>query len=247
MGIAVYGRTLSARQIARALGSRFVSPSTRDGQPDNWTHIINYGWCYPDPPDRARVLNEKLISNKLVQLKLMFWDGVPTPRFSQYLPHDRRARWLGRRFKHARANDIMRTGAARPEHDHIVPGSAPNPDYYVEFVRKTREFRVHVVNGLVVRMNEKLPRDERRGDVVWNSRNCHFSSRIIEPADLKLQLRAVGKAAVRALEYDFGAADVIYHPGRGLLVLEVNSAPTLIDNQNTLGRYVEHFRAWIGG
>jgi len=232
--VAVHGKTLSGRKIAEAMGATFFrAGDVRDEEyRGEYSHIINFGWCYPDPPDQAKVLNEHLIANKLTQLRKMKEAGVSVPRHSERVPHDQRTKWLGRAFRHAMANDLRRPLA--------------NPDYYVEFIPKKREFRVHVINGLVVRMNEKLLRNpDAIADIVWNSRNCRFSAAIIEPERLKLDLRTIGKAAVAALNYDFGAVDVIWHPERGLFALEVNAAPTLIDNQNTLGRYVEHFRAWL--
>ncbi|MEE9401439.1 MAG: hypothetical protein V3V32_05425 [Dehalococcoidia bacterium] len=214
-------------------------------------------------------MNETIIHNKYRQLEMMqrAGSGIPVPDFQRARPTE--PGWLARNFQHQRGTDI-RTAQTEPgrtiqrrepcvcagcnnRHERILdnytPGRTtyPNADYYVAYIKKEREFRVHIINGQSVRMCEKIPRDRAgRASTVWNSDNSHFSFADIAPREVRQTVRQVAKNAVEALGMDFGAVDIMWHRGEAL-VLEVNSAPSLTENDSTLERYVEHIRRWEGG
>ena len=79
--------------------------------------------------------------------------------------------------------------------------------------------------------------------MVWNQENSHFKYDIRPGAATLTQLTALGTNAVASLGMDFGAVDII-KDGGGFYVLEVNSAPGISDNSNTLDAYVQAMRGW---
>lgn len=118
---------------------------------------------------------------------------------------------------------------------------------YVKLIKKKKEFRVHVLNGQVIDLQEKRRRngvreaDGRRIDgTIRNIGNDWVFCRenIVEPQGL----RALGIAAVKACGLMFGAVDVIYNEYHNrLYVLEVNTAPGLCESTAT-----NYARALIG-
>ena len=122
----------------------------------------------------------------------------------------------------------------------VAPGEAmPNMPLYTQYVKKKKEFRVHVVGGQVIDVQQKKKKNGSEvKTLIWNHDNdyvfCH--EEVVEPDDL----RAFGIAAVAAVGLDFGAVDIIYNEFQDrCYVLEVNSAPGLCDT--TCGKYVQAF------
>ncbi len=122
---------------------------------------------------------------------------------------------------------------------HVVHPNQPLPfmPLYTKLIEKQKEFRVHVVNGSVIDVQEKRRRNGapptdgivRSHDNDWVF--CHQN--IIEPADL----RSTGVSAVAALGLDFGAVDLLWNQLAGCLVLEVNTAPG--QSPSTTRKYTE--------
>ena len=101
------------------------------------------------------------------------------------------------------------------------------------YLGSAREFRVHVVNGLSIKISEKI------GESGNHSTGAVFTSRIEDGH--RVTMRGIAKDAVAALGLDFGAVDLMYRDGQ-FYVLEVNTAPCLTDpNSDTLARYVRAF------
>lgn len=119
----------------------------------------------------------------------------------------------------------------------VVNPGEPLPDspLYTCYVKKRKEFRVHVVGEQVVDVAEKrrvkgadhdpLIRSHERG---WVFCREH----ITEPDNL----RGVSQSAVKALGLDFGAVDIIWNESQNkCYVLEINSAPGI--EGTTIGSY----------
>lgn len=100
---------------------------------------------------------------------------------------------------------------------------------YVRYVRKSREFRVHVFKGQAIAVQEK--RRERESDqtpdqkLIRNHANgwvfCVLE--VQEPSGL----RDIAVDAVSKLGLDFGAVDMILGRDNRLYVLEINTRPGL--------------------
>lgn len=105
----------------------------------------------------------------------------------------------------------------------------PDCKLYTKYVKKKKEFRVHVVGGQVIDVQQKKQRSDFTGDVnfaVRNHQNGWIYARedIEEPDDL----RQNAISAVLALGLDFGAVDIIYNQHQNQsYVLEVNTSPGL--------------------
>lgn len=111
---------------------------------------------------------------------------------------------------------------------------------YTQYIKKTRECRIHVFNGTIIHVQEKK-RDKSIPDeeVNWKVRNkqngfayTFKSLKPISPEGLRQ-----GLLAIKTLGLDFGAVDIIYNKQEDKwYVLEVNTAPGLYGT--TLDKYV---------
>jgi hypothetical protein len=122
----------------------------------------------------------------------------------------------------------------------VNPGEAmPNMPLYTRYTKKRKEFRVHVVKGEAIDVQQKKRKNGSDKDVlVWNHSNdyvfCHND--VEEPKGI----RELGVAAVAAVGLDFGAVDIIWNQYLDkCFVLEVNTAPGLCET--TCGKYVKAF------
>lgn len=114
---------------------------------------------------------------------------------------------------------------------------------YVQYVKKQKEFRVHVAFGEVIDVQEKRQRADVPDEFVRNFqvRNHHTGwvycrENIEEPGGM----RGMALATVARLGLDFGAVDIIYNRHQdACYVLEVNSAPGL--EGSTVTKYAEAF------
>lgn len=109
---------------------------------------------------------------------------------------------------------------------------------YVKYVKKLKEFRVHVAFNNILDVQEKRRRNEVGVNADSRIRNhqtgwVYCREEISEPENL----RETAISAVAALGLDFGAVDLIYNQKRNqVLVLEVNTACGL--EGTTLQNYV---------
>jgi hypothetical protein len=166
--------------------------------------------------------------NKFNELHKLMAAGVPVPRHNRTGagPSEK----LARRFGHQEGNDLLR-GLTRG-------------DYYVEKLDIEREFRLHVVNGVVVRTGKKMPHDNAHPWIRSTAAGWYLDYGSGWRGEMQQSYREAAKAAVKALGYDFGAVDLAVlrsaQRPRPFVVLEVNSAPGLTI-ANTAAAYAKHF------
>lgn len=102
-----------------------------------------------------------------------------------------------------------------------------NAPLYTRYVPKKQEYRVHVLNGEVIDVQQKKKRagfEAERNTKIRNLANGYVFCRdgIVEPNNL----RSVAIEATRSLGYSLGAVDIAYNVKREqLVVLEVNANP----------------------
>lgn len=111
---------------------------------------------------------------------------------------------------------------------------------------KRREYRVHVFNGKIVAIYEKIPHslaENGTRPALFKSHNCHFS--LVDPQRSRCDNVGQGIAirAVAALGLLFGGVDLVRTREGEFIVLEVNSAPGL--NNTNAQRWIEHIREYI--
>jgi glutathione synthase/RimK-type ligase-like ATP-grasp enzyme len=120
-----------------------------------------------------------------------------------------------------------------------------NAPLYTRYIKKKKEFRVHVFNGQVIDVQEKRKKkefnEEQRDTRVRNVHNGYVFCRdgIVEPD----ALRGLALSAVASLGYSLGAVDVVFNERSGkLFVLEVNAAPGM--EGTTLEKYSNAIVNW---
>jgi glutathione synthase/RimK-type ligase-like ATP-grasp enzyme len=110
-------------------------------------------------------------------------------------------------------------------------------DLYVSkpILNKRREYRVHVFNGEILAVYEKIPNDENV--MLFKSYNCKFSAVNLSNTRLKDVDLQRSIDAVNALGLLFGGVDLCRCRNGETYVLEVNSSPSL--NSININRYIE--------
>jgi glutathione synthase/RimK-type ligase-like ATP-grasp enzyme len=115
---------------------------------------------------------------------------------------------------------------------------------YTKYVKKKKEFRVHVLNNQVIDVQEKRKRkgfENERDTRIRNTANGYVFCRenLVEPDGL----REIGIRAVTSLGYNLGAVDIAYNEHHNqLVVLEVNANPGL--EGTTLEKYSSKIKDW---
>jgi glutathione synthase/RimK-type ligase-like ATP-grasp enzyme len=127
----------------------------------------------------------------------------------------------------------------------IVPEGQelPRAPLYVKYIKKSKEFRAHVINGRVVDVQEKRKRRDVENDLVdyrvRNSSNGWVYCR--DSVNYGDQLVDIAVDAVDCLGLDFGAVDIIYNRHYDkYYVLEVNTACGM--EGSTVTSYANHIR-----
>jgi len=112
-------------------------------------------------------------------------------------------------------------------------GDVPSNIVFVKYVRKSAEYRVHIVGGEVIDIQEKKRRVAGLNtdvEVATRSRIRSFNNgwvfvrEGINPPESVVEASLL---AVLGLGLDFGAVDVGWHEDTGPIVYEVNTAPGL--------------------
>ncbi len=138
-------------------------------------------------------------------------------------------------------------------HGSDIQGYGPNPhrprkrwcesEFWVQAIPAQREFRQHIFNGRAIRVGEKTQTSPPTRKLPVHSRGNGWTLQYPPQGEVPLGLRGVGKKALQAVGYLFGAVDIILGVDGRLYVLEVNSAPSLRD-EGTLTAYVKEVTKW---
>lgn len=115
--------------------------------------------------------------------------------------------------------------------------------YYTKYVRKEREFRLHVFKGQVIFVQEKL----RRKDIPnvdryirSHGRGWCFAFHHLVQKPVETNGNEIACSAVRSLSLDLGAVDMGWSERSGFTVFEVNTAPGI--EGTSLQAYVDTLR-----
>lgn len=119
----------------------------------------------------------------------------------------------------------------------------PGAPLYVQYVKKQKEFRVHVAFGEVIDVQEKRKRKDVPEDFSTNFQvRNHQTGWVYCREDIRQPdgLLDLAKAAVSTLGLDFGGVDIIWNEKRNeCYVLEINTAPGL--EGSTVDKYATAF------
>lgn len=224
--------SVGAKELAAALGTKRVR-TVGKYRPRMGDLVINWGnarvpaWPYAHGVVMLNIPRSvNIAGNKLNALLCMRQANVSVPKFA--VTRDDLLQQLGG-FKPMVLRHVLRgtagEGAQYVETEQQLNEAVIAP-LYVEYIKKTAEYRVHVFGGKVIDYAKKV---KRRG--VENNakiRNLH-NGWVFARNDVALiaEVEEQAVAAVTALGLDFGAVDVIWNQKRGAYVLEVNTAPGL--------------------
>lgn len=182
-------------------------------------------------PNIGTINNKSAIQkvvNKFKMLKEMDEHGVNTPPYSREIENIKPPA-IGRNTNHTQGNDI---NLILQKKDTLKK----NSDYYIRYIPKAAEYRVHVFDNKIIKINKKkLSTDtdkEEYNPVCWNyETGWNFGlPDNKEKIDITQALMAV-----QSLDLNFGAVDMIKgEEDEKCYVLEVNTAPSLDDKNLTL-------------
>jgi glutathione synthase/RimK-type ligase-like ATP-grasp enzyme len=236
----------SASLLARALGAKLGYKVWR-GVPKE--RALNLGWGNRDGNRDWRWINNPLrvsiASDKLTAFNAFKAAGV------RHVPYTVSAE-EARGYQREGHTLFARTRGGQGGSGIVIVGptqAIPDAELYTQYVKKKKEFRVHVVNGTVIDVQQKKKRRDlvdrlpERNTLVRNLANGWIFAHedVVEPDGL----RDLGIAAVRAVGLDFGAVDIIWNEHQNLCyVLEVNTAPGLCET--TCQKYVDAFAQFFG-
>ena len=179
--------------------------------------------------------------NKIEQFRAFAEAGVCSPRYSLSVEG---ARGLGARTLFARTLINSTNGRGIVEFD-SSDEEYPRAPLYTEYIPKKAEYRVHVVFGKVVDVQQKKKKrgfEGTRDTRIRNVANGYVYTRndIIEPSGI----RELAVQVVESLKYCYGAVDIIYNEKQDkCFVLEVNSRPGLMGT--TLINYVNAIKEML--
>jgi len=174
-------------------------------------------------------------ANKFGSLQKMQSAGVRVPPFSRDW-RDLTFPMLGRSSNHQGGTDV-RLYLQPKDIEMSYPAA-----YYVQYVPKVKEYRVHVCNGKVLKVIDKRynPDSNAYDQLVWNFRTGH---QFFWGTYLPMHNAAI--TAVQAMGLDFGAVDcIVGHEDGELYILEVNTAPG-IDLERTAMFYADELRSMM--
>lgn len=170
-------------------------------------------------------------TNKKRMLELLDAAEIPVPEFSSNL--DDMARLCdedGNVYIRNKYGVVRYANDFNPTTDSYYTKPVPN---------KRREYRVHVFNGKVIGIYEKVPLTEERPKL-FKSDTCSFKRKDPEVCLLNKDNQDVCIKAVAALGLLFGGVDVIRDKDKNISICEVNSAPGL--NDLNINRWVEEIK-----
>lgn len=227
----------SARALQDELISRNISckrcRKDRDYIIGRYSTIVNWGngewpqWLSTkrdiiNPPHKVKDASNKITTFQLLQGK------VAMPQFT--IEKSEANTWRTRGSAILARTKINGSGG---EGIIVVEPTDQLPDapLYVMYIKKKFEFRVHVFMGEVIDIQHK--KRDLSVDIVNNKIRSHsngwvFTRNDLPPLAIDYRLSRAAITAVRLLQLDFGAVDVIYNSDLDMFyVLEVNTAPGL--------------------
>jgi glutathione synthase/RimK-type ligase-like ATP-grasp enzyme len=251
---------LQSTQVALGLDAKIVTPRIPPRiSPNKIVSVINWGitnchWL--DRVDYSKILNHpSRIANavdKASALKILMDGGVPVPPFET--SRETVNRLFDKEGRRVFCRTLTRASEGRGivianSLDQVVPALL-----YTRYIPKVYEFRVHAssIGPFYIQRKKKLSQEElaARGispesELIRNSANGYVFSSNLEGIEenIKERVGELGALAVRALQLDFGAVDIITTNKEIMYVLEVNTAPGV--EGETVNRYVEMLNTLI--
>jgi len=246
-------RSQGARALSEALGISRIKHQNSQFKGSPQRTVINWG-ASEVPPEvaKCRVLNTaKAVDaaaskRNFFQLMQSSANGPRTPEFTTNA--ETALEWAkAKQLVVARTKDRARSGTDIVFFDNL--DKFLEARLYTKYIKKKEEYRVHIVLGTVVTLQQKVlrqtddagnPIDPDKVDFrirnlsngfIFQRNNLHPPKDVIVQAEL----------AMRASGLDFGAVDVIWNEHQQkAYVLEINTAPGI--EGTTVDEYVGAFK-----
>lgn len=241
----------SAKNLSEQLGfprirqerSRF-KPTTRAGLAKR---VLNWGLStVPDHVNGAIILNHpenvENACNKLSAFEILS-GKVSTPEYTTC--SEKAVQWLSDGVAVVERH-LLRGNSGKGVRIVKDPDDLQDAPLYVKYIKKTAEYRIHVMNGEAFDVQEKRrKRDVPDDQVNWQVRNLDggfiFAREGLNLFDLPVEVVQDAEKAVQELGLDFGAVDIVWNNHYGQhYILEVNTACGL--EGTTLDLYVQKFK-----
>lgn len=206
-------------------------------------------WGSPVVEYNGKTFNNVTKFNKFKQAKILLEHGVKTipvaltPFEAYQLMHIPEV--VERKLNHSRGTNVK---LLYPLFSNIEKAGY----YYSPFISFRHEYRVHVINDEVILASHKKheePFIEEIQAKIKSSSNgwvfAELSEEFLNNWPIWPKVKDLACSAVRALDYDFGAVDIgvtgpSSFPDTEIYVIEVNSAPGLIESH--VKKYVKKFK-----
>lgn len=220
-----------AKALSKALGIKRIKHEGSKFKGLRDKTVINWGSSsLPDEVLKCKVLNQpedvRLCTNKLDFFNVCVGTDVRTPDWTHH--RENALSWV--KNGHLTVARTILNGHSGQgivlieSEDQMV--DAP---LYTVYVPKKDEYRVHVIGGEVVDVQQKKKKNDFEGEVNWKIRNLqngfiYARTDVLAPDECLTQAKAV----IALLGLAFGAVDIIWNEKeQKAYVLEVNTAPGL--------------------
>lgn len=175
-------------------------------------------------------------SNKLYAKQLLIENNISTPKIVDI--NNPTYPCIGRPIHHRKGENFYYCN----NRFDINRALNNNCEYFQEYICKDKEYRVHVAHNKVLLVQEKEPRrEEYKTEKVWNHANGKFFFSVLKWNVIPSGLCPIAVKAVRAMDLDFGAVDIISKDNT-FFVCEINTAPLITGY--TLLKYSNYFE-WL--
>ncbi len=242
-----------AKELAAAMGIKRIKHVDSSFTPGEDKTIINWGSSVFDfDVGYSRIINYPsevgLATNKLNAFNsFKSWGEDWCPLFTTSI--EEAQHWQSR-GKNVISRAILSGSGGAGIGYHTPEDTLPSCPLYTQYIPKSAEYRVHVGAGgdhIIDHQKKGRRLDTPDDQVNWRIRN-HDNGFIYMRegrGDTPQLVFDSACSAIRSLELDFGAVDVIWNAHREqAYVLEVNTAPGL--QGQTVDSYCQYFKEYYG-
>ena len=225
-----------ARNLAKALDTVLIKHKNSKFK---WSTDKVINWGHSNPPGPCMNMEAKNAIDKRITYDLLDQASIPCPPYTK--DKETALEWI-KKDKVVLARTLTKASEGRG----IVilnVNKDINAPLYTQYIKKKHEFRVHVVNGKPIKLQQKKLRKNLQHNIIRNTKNGYVFGHISEdlPVDIKERLSFLAVSAVKVLKLDFGAVDIIWNKHHNkLYVLEVNTAPGI--SELTAKTYADAFK-----
>lgn len=166
--------------------------------------------------------------------------GIRVPQFFSMDNHEGQNRfpYLARMINHTQGRDIT---LCLQQKD-LERARERGYEYAVKYIPTKREYRIHVFKNEIIKVSEKVETEPENAVPYIRNLDHGYTFRH-ERTEISKESEWLAVEAVRALDLDFGAVDLVVSDEEISYVLEVNTAPSLIDSG--IEKYGEKLAEWL--